>query len=159
MINPELSTPEMLLNLAIGQFDTFKQLYEKLTGKRVPGMTVLGDELGSLGIDDGDREKAADIFAANIRYLRLVREISGSEFVMSLSEVEDKLSSPESKDESSIETDLTQVETDKPLAASTTASEPSVHIDVQIHIDSTASAEQIDQIFASMARHLYGKGG
>ena len=32
---------------------------------------------------------------------------------------------------------------------------PEVHIDVQIHIDSTASADQINQIFASMARHLY----
>ena len=32
---------------------------------------------------------------------------------------------------------------------------PDVHIDVQTHIDSTASPEQIDQIFASMARHLY----
>jgi len=34
---------------------------------------------------------------------------------------------------------------------------PSVHIDVQIHIDPNASADQIDQIFASMARHLYGR--
>jgi hypothetical protein len=34
---------------------------------------------------------------------------------------------------------------------------PDVHIDVQVHIDPAATAEQIDQIFASMARHLYGK--
>ena len=33
---------------------------------------------------------------------------------------------------------------------------PSLHIDVQVHISSDASAEQIDQIFASMAKHLYG---
>lgn len=33
---------------------------------------------------------------------------------------------------------------------------PALHIDIQVHIDATASAEQIDQIFASMARHLYG---
>jgi len=38
----------------------------------------------------------------------------------------------------------------------TRASVPALHIDIQIHIDSTASAEQIDQVFASMARHLYG---
>jgi len=31
---------------------------------------------------------------------------------------------------------------------------PSLHIDIQIHIDSSASADQIDQVFASMARHL-----
>jgi hypothetical protein len=33
---------------------------------------------------------------------------------------------------------------------------PPLHIDVQIHISPEASAEQIDQIFASMAKHLYG---
>ena len=34
---------------------------------------------------------------------------------------------------------------------------PSLHIDVQIHIDPSSTAEQIDHIFESMARHLYGK--
>jgi hypothetical protein len=33
---------------------------------------------------------------------------------------------------------------------------PALHIDVQIHISPEASAEQIDQVFASMAKHLYG---
>lgn len=33
---------------------------------------------------------------------------------------------------------------------------PSVHIDVQIHISPEASVEQIDQIFKSMSKHLYG---
>lgn len=32
---------------------------------------------------------------------------------------------------------------------------PSMHVDVQIHISPQASTEQIDAIFASMARHLY----
>jgi len=32
---------------------------------------------------------------------------------------------------------------------------PSLHIDVQIHISPDASAEQIDQIFASMEKHLF----
>ncbi len=34
-------------------------------------------------------------------------------------------------------------------------SAPNVHLDIQIHIPADASAEQIDQIFESMARHLY----
>jgi len=33
---------------------------------------------------------------------------------------------------------------------------PSVHIDVQIHISPESTEKQIDQIFASMATHLYG---
>jgi Family of unknown function (DUF5343) len=32
---------------------------------------------------------------------------------------------------------------------------PSLHIDVQVHIPSDASPEQIDAIFSSMAKHLY----
>jgi hypothetical protein len=32
---------------------------------------------------------------------------------------------------------------------------PNVHLDIQIHIPATATPDQIDQIFASMARHLY----
>jgi glycine cleavage system regulatory protein len=33
--------------------------------------------------------------------------------------------------------------------------DPSLHIDIQIHIPSDASPEQIESIFASMAKHLY----
>jgi hypothetical protein len=33
--------------------------------------------------------------------------------------------------------------------------QPSVHVDLQIHISPDASPEQIDQIFSSMRRHLY----
>lgn len=36
------------------------------------------------------------------------------------------------------------------------AAGPSLHIDLQIHVSPEASAEQIDQIFKSMAKHLYG---
>ncbi|WP_420639937.1 DUF5343 domain-containing protein [Candidatus Poriferisocius sp.] len=36
--------------------------------------------------------------------------------------------------------------------------DPEVNINLQIHIDSSASAEQINQIFKSMAKHLYGGG-
>ena len=32
---------------------------------------------------------------------------------------------------------------------------PSVHIDIQVHISPESSLEQIDQIFSSMAKHLY----
>jgi hypothetical protein len=44
----------------------------------------------------------------------------------------------------------------KVLAEAETTGQPSIHIDFQIHISPEASSEQIDQIFASMRRHLYG---
>lgn len=34
---------------------------------------------------------------------------------------------------------------------------PNIHLDIQIHIPADASPEQIDQIFSSMAKHLYAK--
>lgn len=39
--------------------------------------------------------------------------------------------------------------------ASTSGTAPSLHIDIQVHISPESSAEQIDQIFASMAKHIY----
>lgn len=36
------------------------------------------------------------------------------------------------------------------------ATTPSIHIDLQIHISPEASTDQIDQVFRSMAKHLYG---
>lgn len=34
--------------------------------------------------------------------------------------------------------------------------QPSVHIDIQVHISPESTSEQIDTIFKSMAKHLYG---
>jgi hypothetical protein len=47
----------------------------------------------------------------------------------------------------------------EPLAPTgrTNSSAPNVHLDIQIHIPAEATPEQIDQIFESMARHLYAK--
>lgn len=44
----------------------------------------------------------------------------------------------------------------KDLGRPETTGQASVHIDFQIHISPEASPEQIDHIFASMRRHLYG---
>ena len=43
------------------------------------------------------------------------------------------------------------------IPAAVASPTPSVHIDLQIHISPDASPEQIDSIFASMAKHLYGR--
>ena len=39
-------------------------------------------------------------------------------------------------------------------ALASLATAPSIHIDIQVHISPDAEADQIDQIFASMAKHL-----
>jgi hypothetical protein len=53
----------------------------------------------------------------------------------------------------------TQVPTHTPQGSgcqSVPCAPPGLHIDVQVHISPEASPDQIDQIFASMAKHLYG---
>lgn len=45
-----------------------------------------------------------------------------------------------------------------PKSATSNNATPSLHIDLQVHISPEASADQIDKIFASMAKHLYRKG-
>lgn len=50
-----------------------------------------------------------------------------------------------------------------PLERSTTNTRPTlrpeVHIDIQIHISPESSEKQVDKIFESMAKHLYGRAG
>lgn len=43
-----------------------------------------------------------------------------------------------------------------PAQGSGVSSHPSVHIDIQVHISPESSPDQIDKIFESMAKHLYG---
>ncbi len=43
-------------------------------------------------------------------------------------------------------------------AAARFADGPTVHLDIQIHLPADLSPDQIDQIFSSMAKHLYGRG-
>ena len=66
------------------------------------------------------------------------------------------------KEESAGEEDSPQPETPTQAAPSETEgrvsrSQPTVHVDLQIHIAPESEAEQIDQIFASIAKHLYDK--
>ena len=156
---------QKMFDLAIKGFTPFNVLYEKLRGNRLPDASVLRDELGHAGIEEQDRERAAEIFVANVRYVELVQKVNGVDFVR---EIEDAMggicSSDSSEDDvpsASVEPDGNQEQTKttngtRP-ANGKTVREPSLHIDVQVHIDATASAEQIDQIFASMAKHLYGR--
>ncbi len=44
---------------------------------------------------------------------------------------------------------------EKPKNGDENQVKPSIHIDIQIHISPESSPEQIDQIFISMAKHLY----
>lgn len=158
-------TKEKRFHLAIQQFEPYASLYSKLRNHRLPDETVLGGELGRLGVSDKDCNKAAEVFTANLRFLELARDYSGSEFVRDIEEILGE--KPEGTDTGHDETYHTDAQSG--LASDREAgivgssmpngviSGPALHLDIQVHIDASASPEQIEQIFASMARHLYGR--
>lgn len=139
--------------LAISRIGPFNTLYERLKSKRVPAPDVLKDQLD--GIPEPDREQCARVFTENARYLGLIRDEAGADRIISLEQALEELPAAPPRREP-------RPEPVKPIAEPKAEvppplQEPAVHIDVNIHIDSGASADQIDQIFASMARHLYGR--
>jgi hypothetical protein len=52
---------------------------------------------------------------------------------------------------------LPALETHREKPHRETSDGPSVHINLQVHISSDASTDQIEQVFASMAKHIYKK--
>jgi hypothetical protein len=153
---------QIRFQLSIEKQDIFQQLYDRLKNKRLPSNDVIRDELINLNIPKEDIKNAIDVFLQNIRDLDLIREISGKETILTIEQVLEE--SPSDKNKSTkkdleknsikdVDTNTDSEKNEKPNRL-----EPSVHIDIQIHIDSTASLDQIDQIFASMARHIYQKG-
>jgi len=146
---------------AIGQFEPFSHLYETLKSRRIPAPDILRDELEKFGLPKSDADKAAQVFLVNADYVGLIQEVSGSKRIIPIEQVIEESqtlvvetpSAPvaDSPTQEDAANDLLSQEAESPG--------PSLHIDVQVHIDSTATSEQIDQIFASMAKHLYGKDG
>ena len=146
---------------AIDSFEVFHQTYEDLVSKRVPADDVLADLFGQAGLPSSDREAAASIFVANLRHIGLIQQTSGAERVISIDQLLEELptSSKEIPPESrgAEPQSETRAAVDGNGKAPVESNRPDLHIDIQVHIDATASPEQIDFIFASMAKHLYGR--
>ena len=147
-------------NLAINQFGPFKNLYEKLKDNRLREGQVLRDELRHLGVSEGDCQQAAEIFTANLRFLGLVDDIGGQDYVRSIDRSFKEGQGIENHEPTELPIDGPTTETSTPVAetgkTALTTNRPALHIDIQVHIDPTSSADLVDQIFASMAKHLYG---
>lgn len=151
---------EKRFQLAIAKVSCFNSLYEKLKNHRLPDYSVLGDELEQLGVSKNDRQKAAEIFTDNLRFLGLITEIAGNEHVRPIEEVLDEAGESTSQDVANSNGTNAQSDNIPDTASATVRSgtnNPALHLDIQVHIDASASPDQIEQIFASMARHLYGR--
>ena len=144
---------------AIESIPPFAQLYNNLKNQRVPSDAVLRDELAKVGIRPDDLDIAGEVFLANARFIGLVQEVSGSDRIIPIEQVleEDPEASRPSPASLSSEVSSQAPAQPSPPPSPQAAADPSMHIDIQIHIDSSASSDQIDKIFSSMAKYLYGR--
>ena len=155
---------KLAFSLAIERIDSFEELYGRLKGKPVPVHAGLRDLVGELGIADSDCEAAATVFLENMRYLGVVQNSEGVEHITPIEEIIEQMSASATEGTENApgatDTDLSNENEVVPekTARSSDPNLPALHIDIQIHIDSSAGPEQIDQVFSSMARHLYGRG-
>ena len=159
-----IKAKEKGFELAIDQFDPFKRLYDKLMDNRLREGPVLLDELRLLGVAEGDCQQASEIFTANLRFLGLVEDISGNDFVRSVEQMTSEAGTDGDLGPSKlpVETGATETLTTAERAKrndekTSSTNEPELHINVQIHIDPTSSPELIDRIFSSMAKHIYSR--
>ena len=163
ILAPDSSRQEVIekqFHLAIRQFEPFSSVYEKLRNQKLPDYTVLGDEFGRVEVAEADRANAAEIFTANLRYLGLIYDVAGQDYVRTIEQITGEL--PKSAEGGPSEPAGNEHPVESPPSLQGNGNltgptnRPGLHVDIQVHIDSAASAEQIDLIFASMAKHLYG---
>lgn len=70
--------------LAILGIEPFQKLYEKFVGNKLPAHAVLIDAARDIGIDSAHAAEAVDTFVVNLRFVGLLRTLSGAERIISL---------------------------------------------------------------------------
>ena len=157
----DITKRRLRFELAIAKIEPFAAVYAQIKERSLPDSDVLNDEFADAGVAKVDAPRAVAVFVANLRHIGLIQDITGTESVRDIeAAIEDTVPPSGSKGEPATRIGETAKLPQPPPEEQRrriVAPEPSVHIDIQIHIDSSATAEQIDQTFASMARHLYGK--
>ena len=80
--------------LAIENQPTFKTLYERFKGNKLPSHAVIRDALEDLGIDSSLLQECVDTFILNAKFLGLLKPISGTERLLPLEHILDELPRP-----------------------------------------------------------------
>lgn len=87
VVDEQVSTREQArakVDLAILQIEPFKALYEKFEGNKLPAHAVLIDAAEDVGIDPEHSAEAVDTFVVNLRFVGLLRTLSGAERIISV---------------------------------------------------------------------------
>ncbi|MBZ9821909.1 hypothetical protein [Mesorhizobium sp. CA4] len=74
----------VMAELAILKIDPFAKLYEKFTGNKLPAHAVLIDAVKEFGVEAGHAPEAVDTFIVNLRFVGLLKTLSGAERIISV---------------------------------------------------------------------------
>lgn len=70
------------VRLAIEQIEPFQKLYERFVGNKLPANAVLIDAAKDFGIDANHAAEAIDTFIVNLRFVGLLKTLSGAERIV-----------------------------------------------------------------------------
>lgn len=70
--------------MAITRIEPFQKLYEKFVGNKLPAHAVLIDAAKDAGIDADHAAESVDTFVVNLRFVGLLRTLSGAERIISV---------------------------------------------------------------------------
>jgi hypothetical protein len=80
----EVERKKAQIELGIIHIQAFNYLFEKYKNNKIPARQVLKDSLREIPMNEVILEECIDIFIVNLKYLGLLRTISGSERIISL---------------------------------------------------------------------------
>lgn len=150
---------------AVMTVEIFAAFFEHYKNATIPAGAAATDFLKGQCVPGQSVESCLEILLECGEYVSLIQEISGVKRIVSSEHAFETLSKrqpivkvaavspprqPE-KEPTGMETPISN-----PAIQHVTDS-PSVHIDIQNHIDANAKPEQIEKIFESMAKYLYKK--
>jgi hypothetical protein len=81
---PPATSMRAKFSLAIEGIAPFNGLYEKFKGGKLPAPEVMKDALHDVDVED--RQECVDIFIGNLKYIGLLKLISGAEWILSIEE-------------------------------------------------------------------------
>lgn len=88
--------------LAIFIIDVFEKLYQKFVGNKLPAHAVLIDATKDIGVDGTLAAEAVDTFIVNLRFVGLLKILSGAERIISLDAMLSELPAGKAPDHSRI---------------------------------------------------------
>jgi len=72
------------VELAIMRIEPFQRLYDKFVGNKLPAHAVLIDAAKDAGIDEDHAAESVDTFVVNLRFVGLLRTLSGAERIITV---------------------------------------------------------------------------